>query len=711
MIRRLITLCALLPATALLGACTTDSDESVTPVAETSFKVRFQPSAALIPFPNDIWRNGSTDGTLNIYQGNTAFDDDPLISQVDQMNLLDGFGLNSAIHADFTEPLNEATLAFGQTVFVFSVATGGVPHTPALISTFEVGTADFQGGRSVLELNPTAPLSPLTTYAVILTDNIQSSAGEAVSADIPFQAMLDAWPAETANSGDATTDAVYAQMVKPLLDLAEGAGIGAANVAAAWTFTTQSVGNSLSTMQASGFFSAQTNAIVPMGMTTADINPQLSGLADVYAGGIEMPYYQDRANPLTSYWQSLDAACQTAIGAGLISEASESTTAYCPLPEEQSIVTIPMLITVPNADAFAANPACGGTVQGVVIFQHGITQNRTNAFAVADTLARACHAVVAIDMPLHGITDATSGLFAAETNPLYAALDNFVPGMAAAITEPTFNLDLVNNETGEEGADEAIDPSGSYFINLESPITSRDSLRQAAVNLLNLKATIPVMDYNAAVDGGASGADFAGLPVRFVGMSLGSMVGVPFLATNATTDAAVLAVPGGDITDLLLDSPTFAPRINQGLADNGLTEGMRFYDEFFRNAQTVIESGEPINYAAAANANTNILMFEVVGGAGNDPDQVIPNSATEKLADAMGLPTVTSNVVDNTNGVDGRVQFNAGSHSSLLSPTDSAAVTTEMQTEMAIFIGGNPLIPADPGGHAIIITDGSVIAQ
>lgn len=726
MIRRLTSLCALLPLAAVLAGCTTDSDESTEvvtdPVAGTGFVAVYKPDAALMPFPTDAWRSGSTDGTLNIVE----FDTDPLLTQVQQMNLLDGFGLNSAVWADFSEPLDASTVALGQTVHVFRVQVAGQPVTPTPVMTFEVGTADFQGGRSVLELNPTAPLDPLTTYAVIVTAGITAADGTAVSADRPFQEMLDAYPNDNTGSDSETVEALYDEMVRGLLDLAEGAGIGAENVVVAWTFTTQSVSGSLDAV--SLMASGQTSAIAPLmkDATTVytagelmlpdsdldgDGTPDVGMNANVYAGVIEMPYYLDPENPLTSYWEADadDANCQGAIAGGLIDEAPASTTIHCPVPEQQATIAVPVLITVPNA---AMAGTCGtdglgrSNIAGVTIFQHGITQNRTNLLPVAEALANVCHAGIAIDLPLHGITDTTSPLYADASSDLSEALEAISPGITGALTEQTFDLDL--DEDGE------IDPSGEYFINLESPITARDALRQAAANLVYLTRSIDTIDYDiafATLNPGFAGADFTGRPVRFVGHSLGGITGTTYLGVDDTADAAVLAAPGGDIADLILESESIYPEVEAGLAENGLVPGMRFFDEFFRNAQTIIEAGDPINYAAAANANHNILMQEIVGGGGNAPDQVVPNSATEKLADAMGLPVVTTTAVDNTNGVDGLVQFVAGDHGSLLSPAASLAATTEMQTEMAVFIGGNPLIPANAGGHAILISDPSVIAQ
>ena len=41
---------------------------------------------------------------------------------------------------------------------------------------------------------------------------------------------------------------------------------------------------------------------------------------------------------------------------------------------------------------------------------------------------------------------------------------------------------------------------------------------------------------------------------RFVGHSLGGIVGVPFLAVNTDADAATLAMPGGGVAKLLAKS-------------------------------------------------------------------------------------------------------------------------------------------------------------
>src|SRR6185295_17644523 len=118
--------------------------------------------------------------------------------------------------------------------------------------------------------------------------------------------------------------------------------------------------------------------------------------------------------------------------------------------------------------------------------EHGITRNRSDAFALAQAFAGNGWVIAAVDLPLHGI-DATS-------NPLYQATN-----------EQTFNLDLIVNNSGA---------SGPHFINLTYPLASRDNLRQGVVNLLALTRALPGLD----LDGDTVG-DIDPTRIAFVGQS------------------------------------------------------------------------------------------------------------------------------------------------------------------------------------------------
>jgi hypothetical protein len=148
--------------------------------------------------------------------------------------------------------------------------------------------------------------------------------------------------------------------------------------------------------------------------------------------------------------------------------------------------------------------------------------------------------------------------------------------------------------------------------------------------------------------------------------------------------------------------------IMAGLGAAGLPYGSLVFNRFIRDFQNVLDASDPLNFGAAAMTNHPVLLQEVVGdGAMVLPDQVIPNLVTEQLIAVMQLPSVTT--PDVTPGPWGAVRFIAGSHTSLLDPTSSFAATTEMQTEMVVFIAGNPpaMLPGD--GAVIFIDDPTVI--
>jgi hypothetical protein len=96
----------------------------------------------------------------------------------------------------------------------------------------------------------------------------------------------------------------------------------------------------------------------------------------------------------------------------------------------------------------------------------------------------------------------------------------------------------------------------------------------------------------------------------------------------------------------------------------------------------------------------------MVGGGGTTPalpDQVIPNSATQRLITAItnnglagGLPFPRA-VPGTPVAGDGYVNFIVGDHGSLLSPTASAAATGEMQAESVVYTAGNASVPIPAG--------------
>lgn len=669
-----------------LAACGGDSDSTVSqpPPTRSGFVAEFNPTTGKLPFPSNLLFTGSKDGTLNIPVADPSDNANPQVA----LNALDGFSTVAPLTANFSNTLNPATIAAGTAVRLFEVTLVNpflALDTPApfIVTSvqreltpnveYAASLSPLDPAQTTVVIVPLRPLKPKTGYLVVLTDGIRGIDGFAPLPDLTYILTRGARPLvndagislfENLSDDQARALEPIRRIVSSQEQAAAGQGISRGSIVLSWTFTTQSVSDVLTAVRATAF--PQTARIANTGLTTASLGMGLPGLADIYAGTLQVPYYLDSNAPLTAHW----------LGRG-----GSELTRYNPVAVATQTLTIPLLVTVPNAASGHHNPATGWPS---VIFQHGITQDRTNLLAIADALATAGFVGVAIDLPLHGITDTK--------NPLYTA------------AERTFNLDLVNNTTLLPPADGLIDPSGSHFINLTSLLTGRDNLRQGVADLLSLTATVPTLD----IDGDAV-ADLDAKRIRFVGHSLGGIVGGVLLGLEPTITAATLAMPGGGIAKLLDGSATYGPGIAAGLAANGLNKGTLPYESFLGAAQTALDSGDPINYAAAAAAAHPIHMIEVVGGGGSLPDQSVPNSVagaplagTEPLARLMALKSIGATAQDAA-GIRGIVRFIAGSHSSILDPSPSPPVTAEMQSETAGF--------AATAGTILTITNPDVVQR
>ena len=660
---------------------------------------RFDPGTGKVPSPNNLAFLGSADGTLNISVEDENNPADPKVA----MNSQDGFSTVAPVKTTIgaaadpltfrqsTVKLFEVTLnAFGLVDTVAAELTYGVDY----IAT--VSSVDSSG--KTIAIVPVKPLKPATSYLAALTTGIQSTDGRNLVPDTIYNITKSTQPLHIDGVSQARVltneQAVALEALRPLTNAQEaalaGRGLASSSVAVSWVFSTQSIGDVLSTVksQATGstanFTFTTKTAIELLGSSTA-------GIADVYTATLTLPYYLTNASgspadPLSKYWT----------GAG-----GSNLTRYMSAPAKVSDEAVPLLVAVPNN---VSKPASGWPV---VMFQHGINKDRTDMLEIAETLASVGFAVVAIDLPLHGL---------ASNDPLFSAL--YEEG-----SERTFDLDLADNNTPTacaEGVafpcpDGTADSSGKHFINLGNLQVTRDNLRQGVADQFALFDALSTMDY----DGG--GADFDTTKVYFVGHSLGGMVGLVFAALEPNLRDIVVAMPGGGIAKLLDGSATFGPVIAAGLAGAGVVKGTADYESFMAAAQTLVDSGDPINYTQASNpthdsaSGRGILMLEVVGdGANNLPDQVIPNNVTtlapagtvaaplsgsDPLAAYLGLTAAN----DSTTGTNLKrvLRFTKGDHRSIIDPGASTTATAVMQTAIATFLASD--------GNSFTITDTSVL--
>ena len=371
---------------------------------------------------------------------------------------------------------------------------------------------------------------------------------------------------------------------------ASDADIEVSDIIQSWSFTTQSTGDVLEQVRTD----IRAGAVPATALVDSGTDSPLNA-ADIWVGTIDVPYYLTAASsvngtePLTEFWQGVGGSILSQFNVNAVSTSTE---------------TIPLMVSVPKS----AMPGAG---YPVVMYQHGITTNRTTLLAVADALAAAGLAAVAIDMPLHGVTgNETNGTEAFKTD-----------------MERTFDLDLLTQDatTGATTAatpDTVTDSSGSHYINLSNLQTLRDNLRQSVSDLFAV---------NYALDDLTAGAStFDTSRIYLVGHSLGAMVGTTFAALEPTVRDTVFAFGGGSLAKIIDGSSSFSPTLVAGLAAQGIAKGTPDFESFVGAAQTVIDTADPINFATDLVAKGDgILFFEIVGGNSSPSDLTVPNTVPD----------------------------------------------------------------------------------
>lgn len=709
----------------------------------------FDPAAGVIPFPFDalfVDASGNLSGTINIPNPKGA----PFVNDA---NRQDGFSTVASAFTDFTGKIDFATATEG--LIVVDGSTGArleqgtdyiLQTSTALDDAFGTPINSF---RTRILIEPLKPLKQSTTYVVAVTSALKSTDGISLVPNAAFKIVSNSSKTVSEQASDptsldtytylqrltsvqrATLEALRARIIVPTVQKLGMLSIPAADTSLviAWPFTTQSINSTLTAVNSSA--TAKTLAL-QQGSSLKDPTAATDApaIGSIYIGKlIDLPYYltnhatrTESDTPLTTYWKNNGvpssgnfaplpsvpcaafsplAPANTGIARGNV----DSTTACFPTPKKLTDETIPVIATVPNTAGCATGMPPSGWP--VVIFQHGITGNRTQMLAIAPALAKGCMITMAIDLPLHGLLPPADMSNLTATDQVY---------LATAGIERTFNLDSMGRGPGMEGYTSPA-PSGTHFINLSSVITSRDNLRQAVSDLITLTKSIPGAMFLNATGTAPTGVLIDSSKIYFVGHSLGGIVGGTLLGVNNEIKAATLAMPGGGIAKLLDASASFSPVISAGLAAKGVTKGTDTYETFLRFAQTLVDSGDPINYAVQARNHHPIHMIEVLGGSSSTslPDQVVPNNAlTGSLASIPGYLSGTDplyrimglSVIDNLNvpvatsdlklgaNLGYVVRFTAGDHGSILSPAASLAATQEMQRQTVNFLAsGGTCLP------------------
>jgi Pla-1/cef family extracellular lipase len=428
----------------------------------------------------------------------------------------------------------------------------------------------------------------------------------------------------------------------------------------------------------------------------SDANEQANMAAQLVAAGVDTSVL---ATDQTEQLKLVGLNLTLADGSPL--DSKRVITKYSPVPQVKSLESVEFLLFTPN----------GADPTDVVIYQHGITSAKENAYAFAYNLARAGVAVIAIDLPIHG----------------------------------TRSLDDIRSANADVLA----------YLNLANLPVARDNVRQSSLDVMGLRASLSA-SLQAGLLAGSPLKAFAGSQVKFLGHSLGGIVGTTAVAASNRSlgitsadalysfSAAAIENSGGQISNLLLGSPFFGPQVKHNVALGASTEYASFasanctgltdqvcyntfesnataaqkatmtaaFQQFAYAAQTVLDTIDPYtnaDYLLAAPTQMPIYMGQVQG------DETVPNTVadapfagTTPLATKLGLTVVdASNTTPN--GTNDFVKFGKeADHSTFVAPQDDTTPLpldlnhhVSMQTQAVDFLIDNALTAASINGSVL----------
>ncbi|WP_028774745.1 VolA/Pla-1 family phospholipase [Shewanella waksmanii] len=788
-----------------------NSDESET--KEPTMYIEFSLADNQIPIPNDLFFWGSNDGTLNIDQlGDLPYNHLDGWSTTSSITLTVTQSSSDDVDINKTISIDKDTLENTNAVMLFEVTLNdrfsedpqcnhnAVSLLCKIDKQLEYGvdyTIETQNGTIIIK--PIKPLKPEQSYLYATTDSIQTSNGAKVGASSLYQKLKYS---NKELKGLTSDEILLKQMTENFeKSIFESYNIHSKSINLTGLFTTQSMGNVIQALKDSmvnqnqdnpysSYFSSMPVAAgytvaEAMGLSESDGNIyQIASMADIYKAKLAIPIYSgcstnscsDFNDALTSHWTaqfdsplsvlhaldsgqlSLENYGSQALSHGIDpklgienpqmlinktwflddgktpTDINKNLTKYNPLPEIKSHEHIDVLLTIPNMEKLSAfyaaqqrpfvMPPKGWPL---AITLHGISTSKELVLSYAHAYTLNGIATISIDMPLHG-----SRSIDIDQDGIYD-ISATTADFGALIGQPT----------------QFANGSPTTFINIASPLTTRDNLKQSVVDNLGLRYALSQLETKLVNEQQRLDIDFNNISIQ--GFSLGGIIGA-LVASNTIANpteqhtnpfeisALSIIAPAGGLTGSFLESAYYGPLIVEEVTQSEVFQQLlkksntnnydvnseeykqlqqQIYSEFIDNlaqvSQTAIDSVDPINFASTlAKSTIPIHLIEIVGNNQNKPDQFIPNqttnfplSGTEPLIDQLQL-----GCIDKTKIGKGAVRFSMGHHSSFVDPRgvegvsteNSQMVTTEMQQQVSAFA-----LSAANGNPTIRISDNSVI--
>jgi hypothetical protein len=289
----------------------------------------------------------------------------------------------------------------------------------------------------------------------------------------------------------------------------------------------------------------------------------------------------------------------------------------------KAIDHVPFLLALPVASSYASTP--------VVIFQHGINDDRKAVLEVCNSFTAQGLAVLGIDELWHG-------------SRLPMNVDQVI-NLSPSVMQPDGIGDPQSGGAIQWFFDLRGDPA--HNVGSLDPRYMRDNFRQAVVDLMQEVRLAEGGDFSevAAADPALNGLTIDGSRLVYSGESFGSILGAQVLAVDPMLRAAVLDVGGGGIViDLVGRSAQFAQLLQPFVAggfdlavDVNSPDTLPLHAQMSLNVlETAIEPGDGLALSSSADPTKHVLFLEAYS------DETVPNSSTEALAAGWGVTQVTT---------------------------------------------------------------------
>lgn len=632
---------ALLSLVAAAALCACEQPETYAATVRFNLPADKLPDPLEVPWPSDLYKTDA-DGTISdgiVRWTNAGLN--PARQALEAYGALDGFGRNCGalflvdeeveLDASTLPAWGESCAAADSTVLLLDIDPAS-PSPGRRVPCY----SGISPGTRVLVVGPHLEvLAPGRTYAAVITTGVGANGGKLGPASAFREIRDGAGSARATGAGKLYGDAVDA--------VARLAKLDKKRIAALTVFTTQTEHRKLKALRdalVAGSFGPAPAVITaglpaPLGLFRfgQSAHPGWTATLSAYLG---TPRLDTNGRHLTGAPGGPEpegtGIAHDAIGAVLTAayespnllRASDGTlgrnsTTIAWNADGSAVVqgtaTVPFTLVLPLPPA----PAAG---YPVVIFQHGAGQQRATASALANELARAGIATIAIDAPFHGLR---------------------APGAS-----DTSSLGK-GSYTGPDGhADTFADLNAARLMlaDFSHGLAARDHLWQAVIDLAQLRRLIArglELPSAAEAYGGAS-PKLDPARVGYVGMSMGGFLGTLFAAVEpkASVDPFVLNVAPAAAATIGFADGQQGPGAGlwvsaaTGLPIDNYDGRLRLMPQL---VQGLLDGADPGSFAAdVADGDHNVWLLNA------EHDEAGATESFDLLARAMKFPQLVPNI-------------------------------------------------------------------